>query len=208
MRKSPVHPIEQESYRLLNERVDLSSLSPLVREVVSRVVHATADLGFVESMVVSESACQAGLDALASGAPVVTDVEMVRAAIPGSMCFLGEARRHEPLHDGATRAGESPGEARTLSARAIDLAITAYPTGAIFAIGCAPTALEALVDAIAAGRAEPALVIGTPVGFVGASESKEHLRLLGERVPHISNVGERGGSAVAAAVVNALSRLR
>ncbi len=79
-----------------------------------------------------------------------------------------------------------------------------HPEGAVFVVGCAPTALIELVSIAATGRLRPALVIGTPVGFVGAAESKVALRASG--LPAVSNVGEKGGSAVAAAAVNALLR--
>ncbi|MFZ0173162.1 MAG: precorrin-8X methylmutase [Acidimicrobiales bacterium] len=190
------HPIETESYRRLGARIDLSHLPSGPRAVVARVIHATADLGFANSLRLTESAVDAGLHALAADAPVVVDVEMVRAGIGGvpTECFLGRAR---PLR---RRAGQ------TLSAFAMQLAATAHPDGAVFVVGCAPTALEQLLDLVEAGAVSPALVIGVPVGFVGAAESKDRLR----RTAHletISNVGERGGSAVAAAIVNALVRL-
>jgi precorrin-8X/cobalt-precorrin-8 methylmutase len=113
---------------------------------------------------------------------------MVGAGITGvaSACFLGQARADGDL---------------TRSAHAMRLAVDAYPSGAIFVIGCAPTALFELLRL----DADPALVIGLPVGFVGAAESKQALRDSG--LPAVSNVGEKGGSAVAAAVLNALVRL-
>ncbi|HWC10281.1 MAG TPA: precorrin-8X methylmutase, partial [Acidimicrobiales bacterium] len=85
-----VHPIEAESYRILVERVDLSAFGPLGREVVARVIHATADVGYAETMGVDEQAVAAGVDALRAGVPVVTDVEMVRHGIAGvdAGCYL------------------------------------------------------------------------------------------------------------------------
>jgi precorrin-8X/cobalt-precorrin-8 methylmutase len=84
-------------------------------------------------------------------------------------------------------------------------AAEAHPEGAVVVVGCAPTALDEVVRLHAAGRFSPALVIGVPVGFVGAAESKARLRASG--LPAITNVGEKGGSAVAAAALNALVRL-
>lgn len=192
---SPVHPIEAESYRRLADRCDLSRHAPGPRAIIERVLHATADFSFAESLLVTSKAVEAGVTALRAGAPVVADVEMVRAGISygAAECFLDDAR---------TDRGTAP----TLSARAVELAVDRHPDGAVFAIGCAPTALEALIGLVAAGAARPALVIGVPVGLVGAAEAKQ--RLTDEAaICSITNRGERGGSAVAAAVVNALWQL-
>jgi precorrin-8X/cobalt-precorrin-8 methylmutase len=185
-----VHPIEAESYRILAGRVDLSAFGPLSASVVARVIHASADLEYAASIVVDEAAVQAGVDALAAGAPVVVDVEMLRHGITGV-----EARCYLP----ATSAA-----ATTRSAAGMALAAEVHPVGAVVVVGCAPTALEEVVRLYEAGRFAPALVIGLPVGFVGAAESKARLRASG--LPAISNVGEKGGSAVAAAALNALVR--
>ncbi|MGO9198638.1 MAG: precorrin-8X methylmutase [Acidimicrobiales bacterium] len=201
---SELHPIEEESFRRLAERIDLRGLPPLTRQVVGRVIHATADLAFAETMVVDETGAAAAARALAEGAPVITDVEMVRAGIRGAECFLDQARSERERRDPAAQ----PDPSLTLSARAIQLAAKAHPDGAIFAIGCAPTALEQLVSLIEKGEVRPVLVVGVPVGFVGAAESKERLRQSASNIASISNIGERGGSAVAAAVVNALARMR
>ncbi|MHB8438400.1 MAG: precorrin-8X methylmutase [Acidimicrobiales bacterium] len=187
-----VHPIEIESYRILDQRVDLSHLPPLVRAVVARIIHASADLDFAESVVADEDHLIAAVDALADGAPVVVDVEMVGAGITGTttQCFLGDVG-----------IDASP----TRSAVAMHRAAQAHPRGAVFVIGCAPTALDAVIDLAARGALEPALVVGMPVGFVGAAQSKARLRSSG--LPAVSNVGDKGGSAVAAAAVNALMRM-
>ena len=187
-----VHPIEAESYRILAERVDLSGLEALSREVVARVIHASADLEYATSLVLDESALAAGVEALRRGAPVVADVEMVAAGITAVPveCHLGRV----PPGSGAP----------TRSAAAMRLAVADHPRGAVFVVGCAPTALAELVGLAGEGRVEPALVVGLPVGFVGAAEAKEALRESG--LPAVSNVGEKGGSAVAAAAVNALVR--
>lgn len=183
-----IHPIEQESYRILRSRVDLSGLGPLTRAVTERIVHASADLEFAETTVTDEVALTGAVEALRLGCPVVTDVEMVRAGITGvsTACFLGSARAQGEL---------------TRSAHAMRLAAEAHPAGAIFVVGCAPTALFELLRL----DVRPALVVGLPVGFVGAAESKQALRDSG--LPSVSNVGEKGGSAVAAAALNALVRI-
>lgn len=186
-----VHPIEQESYRVLAGRIDLSGLPPLSRAVVARVAHATADLDLAGSMVLDEASLEAGVMALRRGVAVVADVQMVTAGISRlpTTCFLAQV--------GA--------EARpTRCAAAMRLAAAEHPRGAIFVVGCAPTALAELVTLAAAGGLDPALVVGMPVGFVGAAEAKAGLRA--SRLPAVSNVGEKGGSAAAAAVLNALVR--
>jgi precorrin isomerase len=185
-----IHPIEAESYRILAERVDLSAFGPVAAAVVARVIHASADLEYATTMVVDEAAVEAGVAALAGGAPVLVDVEMVRHGITGvdAHCFLPDRAT------GMTR-----------SAAGIAAAAAAHPAGAVVVVGCAPTALEEVVNLYDAGTFRPALVIGMPVGFVGAAESKERLRASG--LPAVSNIGEKGGSAVAAAALNALVRL-
>jgi precorrin-8X/cobalt-precorrin-8 methylmutase len=193
----PVHPIEAESYRILAERVDLRRWPPLSRAVVARVIHAAADVGYADSLVVDEEDCAAGVAALEAGAPVVADVEMVAVATrrSGSRCFLDEGRARQAAEPGLTA-----------SAAGMRVAAERWPTGAVVVVGNAPTALAEVVRLAAGGHFAPALVIGLPVGFVGAAESKEALRASG--LPSISNIGERGGSAVAAAALNALWRLR
>lgn len=183
--RETVHPIEQESFAILRSRVDLSHLPPLSRAVVERVVHSSADLGYVDDLVLDEASLQRGVEALRAGAPVVTDVQMVAAGITtvDAVCRI----RTASARDGLTR-----------SAAAIQDAYAEVGPGAVYVVGCAPTSLFELV----AGDYAPALVIGLPVGFVGAAESKLALRESG--LPAVSNVSEKGGSAVAAAALNAL----
>lgn len=189
----PVHPIEEESYRILRRRVDLSGLDPLTREVVARMIHASADVEYAATVVSDEAHLAAGVEALAAGAPVICDVEMVRCGISSGrgVCYLPAAGA--PLAEGSTRAAEGMREAARR-----------HPEGAVFAVGCAPTALSELLRLAGAGQVRPALVVGLPVGFVGAADAKQALRRSG--LPAVSNVGEKGGSAVAAAAVNALLR--
>jgi precorrin-8X/cobalt-precorrin-8 methylmutase len=192
----PVHPIEAESYRILGERVDLERWPPLARAVVARVIHASADIGYADTLVVEEDACAAGLAALQAGSPVVVDVEMVAVATrrAGSVCLLDEGRARQAAEPGLTA-----------TAAAMRVAAERWPSGAVVVVGNAPTALAEVVRLAEAGCWAPAFVVGLPVGFVGAAEAKAALRASG--LPSISNVGERGGSAVAAAALNALWRL-
>ena len=180
-----VHPIETESFAVLRSRVDTSHLPPLTRAVVERVIHSSADLDYLDDLVLSEPDLVRARAALDAGAPVVADVQMVAAGITtvDVVCRIREAQ----AHDGLTR-----------SAAAVRLAFDEVGPGAVWVIGNAPTALYELL----ALDARPALVIGLPVGFVGAAESKAALRASG--LPQVSNVSEKGGSAVAAGALNAL----
>jgi precorrin-8X/cobalt-precorrin-8 methylmutase len=168
--------------------------------VVARVIHAAADVGYAGTLVVDEAACAAGVAALRAGAPVVADVEMVAVASrrAGTRSLLAEGRERAA----ADRAADPD---LTVSAAAMRVAAERWPDGPVVVVGNAPTALREVVALAAAGRWAPALVIGLPVGFVGAAEAKAELRASG--LPGISNTGERGGSAVAAAALNALWRL-
>jgi precorrin-8X/cobalt-precorrin-8 methylmutase len=188
-----VHPIEARSYEILRSRADTSALPPYTRAVVERVVHASADLDYVTDLICDEAALAAAATALRRGAPVVADVTMVAAGVTGRdvLCRLPEALP-EVLPEG--RAGG----AATRSAMAMRLAFDEVGPGAVWVVGCAPTALTELI----ALDVRPALVIGLPVGFVGAVEAKAALRASG--LPSVSNVSEKGGSAVAAAALNAL----
>jgi precorrin-8X/cobalt-precorrin-8 methylmutase len=181
-----VHPIESESMSILRSRVDLGHLPPLQRAVVERVVHASADLDYVTDLVLpDEDLLERAVAALRAGARVVADVEMVAAGITRreALCRVRKA----VARDGLTR-----------SAVALEEAAAEAGPGAVYVIGCAPTALFRLLELDVA----PALVVGLPVGFVGAAESKAALRESG--LPGISNTSEKGGSAVASAALNAL----
>jgi precorrin isomerase len=187
-----IHPIEAESYRILAARIDLSHLGPGPRAVVARIIHATADLEYAETVVAPDAAVAAAVDAVAAGADIVTDVEMTRRGITGveARCYLAQAAT-----DGRC----------TRSAAGIRLAAAAHPDGAVVVIGCAPTALEEALNLAAAGAFRPAALIALPVGFVGAAAAKA--RALESRLQVIANTGDKGGSAAAAAACNAIVRL-
>jgi len=187
-----VHPIEAESYRILRARVDLSGLAPLSRAVAERVVHASADPGWATDLVLDEAALERGLAALDTGAQVAVDARMVAAGITSrpTVCGLDLV----PADPARAPGGTGP----TRSAAGIRAALERAGPGAVWVVGCAPTALEAL---LAAGAA-PALVVGLPVGFVGAVEAKAALVASG--LPAVTNRSAKGGAAVAAAALNAL----
>jgi precorrin-8X/cobalt-precorrin-8 methylmutase len=190
-----VHPIEAESYRILRGLVDLSGLGPLSRAVAERVVHATADPAWASDLVLDEQALAGGLAALREGRPVVVDARMVAAAITSrpTLCALDLA---PPAADSPPDHDEPVGTTR--SAAGVRAAFDQVGTGAVWVVGCAPTALDALL----ALPASPALVVGLPVGLVGAVEAKRALAASG--LPAVTNRGAKGGSAVAAAALNAL----
>lgn len=191
MGRRSVHPIEVESYGILRSRLDLSHLPPLSRTVAERVVHSSADLAYADDLVLDEEALEQGWHALSAGAPIVADSRMVAAGIT-------TRDAHVPLAD--PRVPERAAAwGTTRSAAAIRLAVTEAGPGAVWIVGNAPTALFELLEH---PRLDPALVIGLPVGFVGAIESKQALRDRGW--PAITNVSEKGGSAVAASACNAL----
>ena len=188
------HPIEVESYRILAGRVDLSAMGEAAAAIAARIIHATADVGFARSLRVGPGAADALEAAVAEGATVIVDAAMVAAGITRypTSCYLPQV---PAAPEGTTR-----------SAAAFALAAAEHPAGAVFVVGNAPTALFELVEMWSSGQVDPAAVIGLPVGFVGAAESKAKLWDSGLRSVSITNVGERGGSAAAAAAFNAIAR--
>jgi precorrin-8X/cobalt-precorrin-8 methylmutase len=185
-----IHPIEARSYEILRSRVDLSARPPLWRAVAERVIHASADPAYADDLIAVEDHLRQGRAALRRGAPIVADVAMVAAGITTRevVCRIADPA--------AARLAGAAGLTR--SAAAVRLAGDEVGAGAVWVVGCAPTALTEII----AGDVAPALVIGLPVGFVGAAEAKRALRDSG--LPALSNISEKGGSAVAAAALNAL----
>lgn len=195
--------IESRSFAMIDaEAGDPKPFSGHAWSVARRLVHTSGDLTLLGSLHLPDSAIAAGIAALVRGAPVYTDTEMARAGMP--------RRRLDPLGvsvacvlslpgvDGRARAN---GVTRTRAG--IEL-LGDRLGGAVVAIGNAPTALLAILDHLDAGGPAPALVIGMPVGFVNAAESKERLMARSD-VPCLAVTGRRGGSPLAAATVNALA---
>lgn len=203
------HPIFSESIRLIRAALaeqqrlhpfDLNCFSPPEQEVLLRLIHSSGDLSLAADVRFSEGACAAGLQALASGAPILTDTAMAAAAVAPM------ARRTfaNPVISVLSRAPAQAPAGGTRAAAGMALALQDHP-GAVVLIGSAPTALELLLEQVAAGRcAAPALVIGMPVGFVGVAESKRHLAASG--LPQIRLEGSRGGAGLVGAAANALLR--
>ena len=175
-------------------------LPPRERYVLCRIVRAEGDAGIAPLVKFSPDGVEAGLIALSSQAPVVTDVRMVEMGI--SKALLRNANLATAcMIDAPEVADRARREGTTRSVAAIR-ELAPQISGAVCAIGNAPTALLALLDLIDAGEVSPALVIGMPVGFVACAESKDEL--VKRNVPYITVMGRRGGSSAAAATVNAL----
>jgi precorrin-8X/cobalt-precorrin-8 methylmutase len=200
MKSARPDEILAESFRIIDAEVGAHGFGPLEWPVVRRMIHASGDLGLSNLVHFSPGAAAAGVQAFREGVPIVTDVRMVAAGIQGPS---REALGIE-LHCFLDASGASNGaETRRLTrcACAMEHAVAALPE-AVYVIGNAPTALSVLCAAIRRGTARPRLVIAMPVGFVGVIESKEQALAL--PTPVVAVRGRRGGSAVAAAAVNAL----
>lgn len=195
--------IYRTSFRMVEEEADLSRLPADLRPLAVRVIHACGMVDIVDDLAASPDAAQAGRTALASGAPVLVDARMVARGIQawrlGStpvICRLDDSR----VPDMAEALGS------TRSAAAVDL-WRPILNGAVVAIGNAPTALFRLLELLDDGAPRPAVILGFPVGLVGAAESKQTLADMAPAlgVPFVTLHGRRGGSAMAAAAVNALA---
>jgi precorrin-8X/cobalt-precorrin-8 methylmutase len=189
-----------ESFRVIEAEVGPHPFAADEWPVVRRMIHAAGDLGLVRDVIFTSGAVAAGVDALRRGTPIVTDVRMVAAGIHRpSLAALG-VRSHCFIDDAeVARLAEAAGTTR--SACAMERAITTVGE-AVYVVGNAPTALLALCAAVRRGAVRPRLMVAMPVGFVGVVESKDEALALG--VPVLAVRGRKGGSAVAAAAVNAL----
>jgi precorrin-8X/cobalt-precorrin-8 methylmutase len=189
-----------ESFRIIEAEVGAHGFGPREWPVVRRMIHASGDLELARLAHFSPEAAARGVQAFRDGVPIVTDVRMVAAGIQGPLReALGVGLHCILAAPGVTGAAEARGLTRC--ACAMERAVATLPE-AVYVVGNAPTALSALCAAVRRGAARPRLVIATPVGFVGVVESKEEALAL--PVPVITVRGRRGGSAVAAAAVNAL----
>ncbi|MDA4844668.1 precorrin-8X methylmutase [Hoeflea poritis] len=188
------------SFETIRREADLSPFSNGLEDVAVRLIHACGMVDIVDDLVMSSDAAEAGKAALRRGRPIVCDVEMVRNGIMRRLlpeglpvlCGLSDAR----TPDLARQLGT------TRSAAAFEL-LSEEIAGGIVAVGNAPTALFHLLEMIERGAEPPALIVGIPVGFVGAAESKDAL-IANAKIPYVTVRGRRGGSAMAAAVVNAI----
>ena len=189
--------IEQRSYEIIESQIGSSLPADQVeRAVVRRVTHATADFSFARSLRFHPRAVSDGLAALAAGKPVICDVRMLQAGVTRhrgeTLCAIGDAE--------VVRLAR---ERKCTRAAAAMERLSDRFDGAVVAVGNAPTALWKIMEIAKQGGPKPALVVGVPVGFVGALDSK--VALMESGLTYIVNLSPRGGSPVAAAVVNALA---
>ncbi|HLA51176.1 MAG TPA: precorrin-8X methylmutase, partial [Thermodesulfobacteriota bacterium] len=194
------HPIEAESFKIIGEQLDESRFDAMELPIVKRLVHTTADFEYADLVRFGNNAIEAGIDAISKGADIITDVRMVEVGISRERFnkFGGQIRCFVADADVIAQAQK---DNITKTAAAMQKAL-GYMDSSIVVIGNAPTALLKLIKMIKEEKARPAVVIGVPVGFVGAEESKEELMKLD--LPYISIKGKKGGSTVAVAIVNAL----
>ena len=189
--------IYEKSFAIVRSEADLSPLPANARDMAIRMIHACGMTNIASDLRISESFVDAAVSALTK--PILTDAEMVRHGIIDKklniICTLNDPRAREI----------GIAERTTRSAAAIEL-WKPYLEGALVVIGNAPTALFALLEMIDAGGPKPAAIAAFPVGLVGAAESKAELFNNPRGIPYATILGRRGGSAMAAAVVNALSR--
>ena len=198
--RMPPAEIEKRSFAIITAELGGRTFAPGIAEVVKRVIHTTADFDYADNLCFSENAVERAKAALEAGATVVTDTNMALAGISkGTLTKLGgravclmadEQVAREAKARGVTRATVSMEHAAKLDGPLI------------FAVGNAPTALIRLHELIEEGAVQPALIIGVPVGCVNVDEAKE--LFIGGDTPYIIARGRKGGSNVAAAIVNAL----
>lgn len=203
---SPTSPesIEQQSMEIVEKFLPPSpNMSAEERSVTKRVVHASGDPQVASLIKFSPSAISSGLSAIAKGSPIFTDARMVAAGINDHLVKMCGCSITCAMDE--TKGLKQAKERNTTQAAAAMRHLGKRLNGAIVAIGNAPTALLALLDLVDHKEIKPALVVGMPVGFVQAKESKDEL--MKRNVPYITVVGTRGGSAMAVAAVNALLKI-
>ncbi|WP_271104901.1 precorrin-8X methylmutase [Pseudomonas tohonis] len=194
--------IYRHSFSIIRAEADLSAIPPDLEKLAVRVIHACGMVDVVQDLRFSPGAGAAGRAAIAAGAPILCDARMVaegvtRARLPANnevICTLNDVG--------------VPELARTLGNTRSAVALEHWRErleGSVVVIGNAPTALFYLLEMLDAGAPKPALILGFPVGFVGAAESKDMLAADSRGVPYVIVRGRRGGSAMAAAAINALA---
>ncbi len=194
--------IYRRSFALIRHETDFGSLPDDLVDLAARLVHACGTSDVIADLVASPGAAKSGRAALAAGASVLCDV---------GMTAHGVIRRRLPAHNevlcwiDASETRQRAERERATRAAAAVAAWRPHLAGAVVAIGNAPTALFRLLEELDAGAPRPALILAFPVGFVGAAEAKDELIANSRGVPFIALRGRRGGSALAAAAVNALA---
>ncbi|MFS0576816.1 precorrin-8X methylmutase [Sporosarcina sp. 179-K 3D1 HS] len=193
--------IEELSFQMITDELGEHPFTPEQYPVVQRVIHASADFELGRSLVFHPDAIRAGIEAIRNGKPLVADVQMVQVGVskPRIEKYGGDVRVY--ISDPDVMA-EAKKQNLTRAIISMQKAVK-EAEGGIFAIGNAPTALLELIRLVKNGEARPGLVVGMPVGFVSAEESKAELAKLD--IPFITNIGRKGGSPVTVAAVNAIS---
>ena len=193
------HDIEAKSMDIIAQQADLSAFTEQEQQIVKRVIHTTGDFDYQRLVAITPGAIEAGIEAIQNGCRIVTDTQMAFAGINKRALEKANCRIDCYIaHDEVRKIAGAQGTTRAMAA--VDFALQDGVD--MFVIGNAPTALFRLAEHIEQTGIAPELVIGVPVGFVGAAESKEAFRKL--NVPSITTVGTKGGSNVAAAIMNAL----
>ena len=191
--------IEKRSFEIIEEELG-RELDPVLKPIIKRVIHTTADFSYADTLFFSENAVEKGLQALREGVSIITDTNMGRAGINKKKLEQYGGKVHCFMADEDVAAA-ALAQQTTRAAVSMDKA-AAMQEDFIFAIGNAPTALIRLYELIQEGKIRPRLIIGVPVGFVNVVEAKELILTAG--VPVIVARGRKGGSNVAAAICNAL----
>jgi precorrin-8X/cobalt-precorrin-8 methylmutase len=196
--------IEQKSFEIIAENCNLSIFTENQKKVVMRLIHTTGDFEFAEMTIFSKGAIASGLQALEEKKPIITDVNMVKTGITSKYLDAVGVEKYCFIADDEIAKGASA-QGKTRAEFSMEYAAERYPD-AIYAIGNAPTALLKIMELVNAGKMNPALIVGLPVGFVMAAESKE---MLSETdMNYITNIGNKGGSPCASAVINALIKIK
>jgi precorrin-8X/cobalt-precorrin-8 methylmutase len=197
--------ISERSFALIEAEANLTRFPASLRPLALRLAHAAGDVGILDNLAWSARAVAAGRAALSKGMPILVDSAMVAAGIARER-LVNENPVLCTLRDPAT-ASLAAAQRTTRAAAAVEL-WRPHLGGAVVAIGNAPTGLFHVLEILAEGAAKPALILGFPVGFVGAAEAKAALAAFGRGLAYITLHGRRGGSAIAAAAVNALASNR
>jgi precorrin-8X/cobalt-precorrin-8 methylmutase len=197
--------IYRQSFATIRAESDLALIPADLEKLAVRVVHACGMVDIVEDLRFSPGAGAEGRAAIAGGAPILADAFMVADGVTRTRLPAGNEVRCTLRQPGIAEKAAELGTTR--SAAAVDLWLP-WMEGAVVAVGNAPTALWRLLELLDGGAPRPALILGFPVGFVGAAESKAALAAGDHGVPYVCVLGRRGGSAMAAAAVNALATER
>ena len=196
--------IYRRSFAIVRDEADLSIIPNDMTDIAIRLVHACGMPEIIPDLRWSDGAAQAARDAISSGAPVLCDVQMVAEGIMAA-CLPTKHQIYSMIRLPSV-AAIAEEQSTTRSAAQVEL-WKPLLKGSVVAIGNAPTALFRLLEVIAEEPAQkPAVILGFPVGFVGAAESKDALHEIDHGVPYLTLLGRRGGSAMASAAVNAFAK--